>query len=79
MISARPVLQETRAVPKATEAELRVRAVGLNFRDVLNVMGASGARQGLRRVATETVWAGEKVESDFLVGVSSGFFVGFWG
>jgi len=35
------VLQETRAVPKATEAELRVCAVGLNFRDVLNVMGAS--------------------------------------
>ena len=34
------MLQETRAVPKATEAELRVRAVGLNFRDVLNVMGA---------------------------------------
>jgi NADPH:quinone reductase-like Zn-dependent oxidoreductase len=28
-------------VPKAAEAELRVRAVGLNFRDVLNVMGAS--------------------------------------
>ena len=28
-------------MPKATEAELRVRAVGLNFRDVLNVMGAS--------------------------------------
>lgn len=38
-IFARPVLQETRAVPKETEAEIRVRAVGLNFRDVLNVMG----------------------------------------
>lgn len=33
------MLQETRAVPKETEAEIRVRAVGLNFRDVLNVMG----------------------------------------
>eukprot|EP00438_Fugacium_kawagutii_P013946 Skav203412 [mRNA] locus=scaffold1743:246905:256066:- [translate_table: standard] len=42
--SAGPVLQETRAKPKATEAEIRVRAVGLNFRDVLNVMGHSGAR-----------------------------------
>jgi acyl transferase domain-containing protein/NADPH:quinone reductase-like Zn-dependent oxidoreductase/acyl carrier protein len=35
----RPITQETRRDPKATEAEIRVRAVGLNFRDVLNVMG----------------------------------------
>lgn len=35
----RPVVQETRRAPMATEAEIRVRAVGLNFRDVLNVMG----------------------------------------
>ncbi|CAK9056190.1 Phenolphthiocerol/phthiocerol polyketide synthase subunit C ((Phenol)carboxyphthiodiolenone synthase subunit C) (Beta-ketoacyl-acyl-carrier-protein synthase I) (Phthiocerol synthesis polyketide synthase type I PpsC) [Durusdinium trenchii] len=34
-----PVLQESRQAPKASEAEIRVRAVGLNFRDVLNVMG----------------------------------------
>ena len=44
---SRPVLQETRAVPAATEAELRVRAVGLNFRDVLNVMGSSGGRSAV--------------------------------
>ncbi|CAJ1440834.1 unnamed protein product, partial [Effrenium voratum] len=35
----RPVLQETRKPPSSMEAEIRVRAVGLNFRDVLNVMG----------------------------------------
>ena len=41
---ARPVLQESRQAPKASEAEIRVRAVGLNFRDVLNVMGCSDER-----------------------------------
>jgi len=34
----RPVVQEDRRAPGPTEAELRIRAVGLNFRDVLNVM-----------------------------------------
>eukprot|EP00439_Symbiodinium_sp_Y106_P081712 s190_g20.t2 len=35
----RPVVQESRRAPKGSEVELRIRAVGLNFRDVLNVMG----------------------------------------
>ena len=35
----RAIVQEERAAPGPTEAEIRVRAVGLNFRDVLNVMG----------------------------------------
>ena len=33
-------MQESRRAPKGSEVELRIRAVGLNFRDVLNVMGS---------------------------------------
>ena len=35
----RPVVQERVKAPSGSEVELRIRAVGLNFRDVLNVMG----------------------------------------
>jgi NADPH:quinone reductase-like Zn-dependent oxidoreductase len=35
----RPVPQDNRRAPGAGEVEIRVRAIGLNFRDVLNVMG----------------------------------------
>jgi hypothetical protein len=39
LTNLRPVSGEGRRKPGATEAEIRVRAIGLNFRDVLNVMG----------------------------------------
>jgi hypothetical protein len=42
----RPVPQETRRKPESTEAEIRVRAIGLNFRDVLNVMASIQAILG---------------------------------
>ena len=35
----RPVPQASRPQPGPEQVELRIRAVGLNFRDVLNVMG----------------------------------------
>merc|ERR1719305_116922 len=39
LANLRPVPQDNRRAPGAGEVELRVRAIGLNFRDVLNVMG----------------------------------------
>lgn len=39
LTNLRPVPQSKRAAPKPGELEVRVAAIGLNFRDVLNVMG----------------------------------------
>ena len=39
LANLRPVPQTNRRAPEKGEVELRVRAIGLNFRDVLNVMG----------------------------------------
>merc|ERR1719331_768211 len=39
LANLRPVPQEERLPPPAGWVELRIRAIGLNFRDVLNVMG----------------------------------------
>jgi hypothetical protein len=44
----RPVQGCQRRKPQETEAEIRVRAVGLNFRDVLNVMASTLATLDLR-------------------------------
>jgi hypothetical protein len=39
LANLRPIPQEQRDIPGMGEVELRIRAIGLNFRDVLNVMG----------------------------------------
>eukprot|EP00434_Breviolum_minutum_P009963 symbB.v1.2.008783.t1/scaffold514.1/size193457/9 len=66
----RPVLQETRAVPKETEAEIRVRAVGLNFRDVLNVMGLYPGDPGPPGADSAGRHESEEVARDFNAGLT---------
>lgn len=46
-LQLKPLSQASRCVPTGNQCELRVRAIGLNFRDVLNVMGLYPGDPGL--------------------------------
>merc|ERR1711957_197114 len=70
LTNLRPTPQTDRRSPAADEIEVRVRAVGLNFRDVLNVMGlypGDPGQPGLDCCGV-VLNRGNKVASDLQVG-----------
>eukprot|EP00923_Selenidium_pygospionis_P045808 GHVN01079077.1.p1 GENE.GHVN01079077.1~~GHVN01079077.1.p1 ORF type:complete len:1794 (-),score=404.35 GHVN01079077.1:66-4883(-) len=77
-LTLRPLSQATRVTPVGNQVEIRVRAVGLNFRDVLNVMGLYPGDPGPPGAdcAGTVVAVGDKVTSlkvgDNVFGVAPG-------